>query len=68
MFYFAAEFQSELDNFMTSSKLVVMRARIKKLIRSHASGYKLVTISINKIFSPCDTMQYVIEDFHLLVI
>lgn len=32
--------------------LVVMRAKIKKLIRSHVSGHKLVTMNINKIFPP----------------
>lgn len=29
-----------------------MRAKIKKLIRSHVSGHKLVTMNINKIFPP----------------
>lgn len=33
-------------------KLVVMRAKIKKLIRSHVSGHKLVTMNINKILPP----------------
>lgn len=31
-----------------------MRAKIKKLIRFHVLGYKLVTMSINKIFFPLE--------------
>lgn len=42
-----------------------MRAKIKKLIRSHVSGHKLVTISINKIFSPIDDNAVCYKGFSL---
>lgn len=46
-----------------------MRAKIKKLIRSHVSGHKFVTMSISKIFFPlrwqCSMLQYISLSSHL---
>ena len=43
-----------------------MRAKIKKLIRSHVLGYKLVTMSINKIFPLLDGHTVYYRRFSIL--